>query len=102
MTGFIALGLNRTHDTLKLPMREQKGLKVISRLPLRMAIILDVILALSEGIPELDGSIARAGDNLSVVRAEAHRQHVGGVTNKAARGCTGVQIPETESVIPGR
>lgn len=36
-----------------------------------MAVILDVIFALSEGIPELDGSVTGPRDDLSVIGAEA-------------------------------
>ena len=32
-----------------------------------MAVLLDVELALSEGVPELDGAVARARDDLAVV-----------------------------------
>lgn len=41
-----------------------------------MAIILDIILALSEGIPELDGPVTGPRDDLSVVSAEADGKDV--------------------------
>lgn len=70
--------------------------------PLSVTILLDVILALSEGVPELDGPVARTRDDLPVVCAEADRQNIGGVSNEAARGDTGVEVPKAESMVPRR
>ena len=67
-----------------------------------MAIILDVVLALSEGVPELDRLVARARDDLPVVGAEADRQDIGLVADEATGGETSVQVPKAESVVPGR
>lgn len=66
-----------------------------------MAILLDIVLALAEGVPELDGLVTRARDDLPVVGAEADGEDIGGVADEAAGGGTGVQVPETESVVPG-
>lgn len=65
-----------------------------------MAIILNVIFALSQSIPELDGSIARTRDDLSVIGAEADREDIGGVTNETTRRHSGVEVPEAEGVVP--
>lgn len=65
-----------------------------------MTIILDIILALSKGVPKFDCSVTRTRDNLSVVCAEANRQDIGGVANESAGGLTSVQIPETQGVVP--
>lgn len=65
-----------------------------------MAIILNVIFALSQSIPELDGSIARTRDDLSVIGAEADREDIGGVTNETTCRHSGVEIPEAEGVVP--
>lgn len=67
-----------------------------------MTIILDVILALSKGVPKFDRSITRTRDDLSVIRAEANGQDVGGVAHKSASGLASVQVPETQSVVPRR
>lgn len=67
-----------------------------------MAILLDVVLALAEGVPELDRLVTGARDDLPVVSTEADGQDVGGVADKAAGGETGVEVPETESVVPRR
>lgn len=66
-----------------------------------MTIFPDVVLALAESIPELDRLVARAGDDLSIIRAEADREHVGSVANEATGGDTGVEIPQAQSVVPG-
>jgi hypothetical protein len=67
-----------------------------------MPIILDVVLALSESIPELDSPVTGTGYNLSVVRAETDRQNIGGVAHKSTRGRTRVEIPQTQRMVPGR
>lgn len=65
-----------------------------------MTVLLDVVLALSERVPELDRLVTGAGDDLPVVRAEADGQNVGGVADKAASGEAGVEVPEAEGVVP--
>ena len=40
--------------------------------PLSMALLLDIVFALSESIPQLDGPVTRTRDDLSVIRAEAN------------------------------
>ena len=72
MTGFKTLGLNRTHDTLTICVSQR--LLTVHRssidVPLSVSIVLDVILALSERVPELDRPVTRTGDNLPVVCTE--------------------------------
>ena len=68
--------------------------------PLSVAILLDIVLAFSKGVPELDCPVTRARDNLSVVSAEADGKDIRGVADEAARRCSGVQVPQTESVVP--
>jgi hypothetical protein len=68
--------------------------------PLSMSIIFDIVLALSKRVPQLDRPVARSGNNLPVIGAEADTKNVGGVANKAASGGSGVQVPETERVVP--
>lgn len=65
-----------------------------------MTIILDIVLALPEGIPELDRPVARARDNLPVVCREADGEDIGGVADETAGGETGVQVPEAKCVVP--
>lgn len=65
-----------------------------------MAVILDVIFALSEGIPELDGSVTGPRDDLSVISAEADGKDVRRMADESTRCLPGVKVPKTKSVIP--
>lgn len=67
-----------------------------------MTILLDVVFAFTKGVPELDGAVAGTGDDLSVISTEADGEDIRGVANESAGGLAGVQVPETESVIPRR
>lgn len=67
-----------------------------------MSLVLDIVLALSEGIPQLDGLVTGTRDDLSVVCAETDREDIGSVTNETTRGQSGVEVPETKCVIPRR
>lgn len=67
-----------------------------------MAIILDVILAFTKGIPEFNRFVPRAGNDLPVVSTETDREYVGGVTDETPRSVSGIKIPKTERMIPRR
>ena len=66
-----------------------------------MSLFSDSELAVTESVPELDGTIAGSGDNLSVVGGEGDGENIVGVSNKASGGGTGGKLPETESLVPG-
>ena len=66
-----------------------------------MAILLDGELALTEGVPELDGLVTGSRDDLTVISREGDRENIVGVTDEAAGGGTGVEVPETEGLVPG-
>ena len=68
--------------------------------PLSVAILLDIVLAFSKGVPELDCPVTRARDNLSVVSAEADGKDIRGVADETAGSETGVEVPEAEGVVP--
>jgi len=68
--------------------------------PLSMALLLDIVFALSESIPQLDGPVTRTRDDLSVIRAEANGQNIGGMSNKATGGQSSVKIPKTKGMVP--
>lgn len=70
--------------------------------PFTVAVLLDVVLALSEGIPQLDRPIPGPAHDLPVVGAEADGEDIGGVAHEAAGGCAGVEVPEAEGVVPRR
>jgi hypothetical protein len=69
--------------------------------PFGVALLGDCVLAVSKGVPELDSSVARSRDNLSVVCGEGDRENIVGVSDKAAGGDTGGELPEAESLVPG-
>ena len=69
--------------------------------PLSVAILLDIVLAFSKGVPELDCPVTRARDNLSVVSTEADGKDIRGVADETAGSETGVEVPQTKGVIPG-
>lgn len=68
--------------------------------PLGVTVVGDVELALAKCVPELDGAVTRARDNLTVVGGEGDREDIGGVADKAAGGGAGVEVPETEGLVP--
>ena len=65
-----------------------------------MSIFLYVEFTFAEGVPKLDRFVARARDDLSVISTEANRQDIRGVSDEFPGRLAGVQIPETEGVIP--
>lgn len=70
--------------------------------PLGVAVLLDVELALSEGVPELDGAVSGSGDDLSVVSGEADGQNIRVVADESSSGGSGVEVPESKGLVPGR
>ena len=65
-----------------------------------MALVGDGVLAVTESVPQLDGSVAGSGDDLAVVGGEGDGEDVVGVTDKAAGGYTGRELPEAEGLVP--
>ena len=68
--------------------------------PLSVAILLDIVLAFSKGVPELDCPVARARDNLTVVRREADGKDIGGVADETTGSVASVKIPQAQRVVP--
>ena len=56
---------------------------------------LDGIFAYTQSIPEFDGFVSGARDNLPVVRREGHTQHIFGMAYKSASG----GAPEKEDLV---
>jgi hypothetical protein len=73
-----------------------------ARNPLGVTLVGDGVLAVAEGVPELDGSVAGAGNDLTVVGGEGDGEDVVGVANEATGRHTGGELPETEGLVPGR
>jgi hypothetical protein len=69
--------------------------------PLGVALVGDGVLAVTEGVPELDGSVARSGNDLAVVGGEGDGENVVGVADEAAGGDTGGELPQAEGLVPG-
>ena len=65
-----------------------------------MTIIDNVELALSEGVPQLDGSVSGSRNDLSVVGRERNGENVTGVANELSGGQTSVKVPKTEGLVP--
>jgi len=61
----------------------------------------DSVLALSEGVPELDGLVTGSGHDLTIVDAEGNGQDILGVTHESAGRTAGVDLPKAEGSIPG-
>lgn len=65
-----------------------------------MALVGDGELAVTKGIPQLDGTITGTRDDLAVVGREGDGQNVIGVANEAAGGGASGELPEPESLVP--
>lgn len=65
-----------------------------------MALVGDGELAVTEGVPQLDGAVTGTGNDLAVVGGERDGQDVVVVADKGAGGVTGGQLPETERLVP--
>lgn len=76
------------------------GAEADARNPLGVALLGDGELAVTEGVPELDGAIAGTGDDLTVVGGEADGENVVGVADETAGGGAGGKLPETEGLVP--
>jgi len=68
--------------------------------PLFVTILGEGVLEVTESVPQVDGLVARSGDNLTVVGGEGNRENVLGVTNELASADTSAQFPETKGTVP--
>ena len=66
-----------------------------------MHVVDDRVLALGQGVPQLDGLVPAARDNLTVVPGEGNAVYVLGVTFESSNGRAGVQVPKTHGLVPG-
>lgn len=67
-----------------------------------MSLVGDSELAVAESVPELDGTVAGTGDDLTVVGREGDGEDVIGVANEATSSLTSAQFPKAQSLVPGR
>lgn len=68
--------------------------------PLSVALVGDGELAVAEGVPQLDGSVAGSGDNLSVVGGEGDGEDVVGVADESAGGGASGKLPQAKGLVP--
>jgi len=68
--------------------------------PFGVSLILDGVLAFTEGVPQLDGLVSRSRDDLSVISGESNAQNVLGVSDESSGGGTSVEVPESEGSVP--
>mmetsp|Transcript_713 Transcript_713/g.2117 ORF Transcript_713/g.2117 Transcript_713/m.2117 type:complete len:286 (-) Transcript_713:298-1155(-) len=69
--------------------------------PLSVAVLLtDGVLALAQRVPQLDRLVTAARHDLTVVSGEGDREDVLGVSDEAAGGVAGVQVPQPQSCVP--
>jgi len=66
-----------------------------------VSLLSDCELAVTEGVPQLDGSVAGAGDDLSVVGGERDGENIVSVPDESAGGGAGGELPQTEGLVPG-
>ena len=66
-----------------------------------MALVGDGVLAVTEGVPELDCPVTGTGNDLSVVGREGDGENIVGVADETSGGLTSGEFPETEGLIPG-
>ena len=76
------------------------GAEADARDPVGVALLGDGVLAVTEGVPQLDGLVPRAGDDLAVVGGEGDREDVVVVADEAAGGRAGGKLPKTEGLVP--
>ena len=78
------------------------GREADARDPLGVALVGDGVLAVTEGVPELDRPVTGSGDDLAVVGGEGDGEDIAGVANKAAGGGASGKLPEAEGLVPRR
>ena len=62
--------------------------------------VFDDVFAFTEDVPEAEGLVSGSRDDLTIVSGEGNGEDILLVTHKAARGVSGVQVPQTEVTIP--
>ena len=65
-----------------------------------LSVALEGVLALAEGVPEPDGLVAGARDDLTVVSREGNRENVLAVADEATDGLAGLDVPEAHGPVP--
>ena len=58
-------------------------------------------LAIAQGVPQLDGTVSRAGDDLTVVGGEGDGKDIVGMADEAAGRHPSGEFPQSKGLIPG-
>lgn len=66
-----------------------------------MTLVGDGEFAIAQSVPQLDGAIARARDDLAVVGGEGDGENIVGVADEAAGRHTSSELPQAERFVPG-
>lgn len=64
-------------------------------------VLVDGMLALRTGVPDLDLSVESSSNDLSVIVGEGNREDISGVTNELGDSSSLLNGPETDGTIPG-
>lgn len=67
-----------------------------------MTIFLDVKFAFTQRVPEFYCPVARTRNDLPIISAKADGKNVGRMANETARCNSSIEIPQAESMVPGR
>lgn len=71
-----------------------------ARDPLGVTVLGDVEFAFTQGVPQLDSSVSRGGNDLSVVGREGNGQDVTSVSDESSGGLSRVQVPQSQGLVP--
>ena len=65
-----------------------------------MALVGDGEFAVSQSVPQLDGSVSGARHDLSVIGGEGNGEDVVGMADERSGGVAGGQLPQSQSLVP--
>jgi len=102
----LAVGQVPDLDVFVPTARDNDGVLVVrrepdARHPFSVTFFLDSVLALSQGVPQLDGLVPGSGDNLTIVGGESDAQDIVVVVLETASGASSRQIPQAQVLVPG-
>jgi len=66
-----------------------------------VTILSDCVLTLSQCIPQLDGLVSGSRHDLPVISGEGDGKDILGMVLETTGGLTGIQVPESQGLIPG-
>lgn len=88
MTGLLLLGEKRTQETQSvwpssyIKLKKKKFKMVSTKLPSVLSLYLNGVLALGQSVPQLDGLVPAARNNLTIISREGNTQDI--LKNKLA------------------